>query len=90
MLQLCPLLLSQKAEKFLEKLDADLRQRIEERLRNLQDNPVPADAKFMGRDSGDKIFRYRIGGHRALYKLKDKEKIVLIAKIDKRPRVYDR
>lgn len=82
--------LSQKADKFLEKLETDLRQRIEERLRNLGNNPVPPDAKFMGRDSEDKIFRYRIGGYRALYKLKDKEKIVLIAKIDKRPRVYDR
>jgi mRNA interferase RelE/StbE len=82
--------ISQKAEKFLEKLDAELRQRIEERLRNLQNEPVPADAKFIGRDLGDKIFRCRIGGYRALYKLKDKEKIVLVAKIDKRPRIYDR
>lgn len=82
--------LSQKAEKFLEKVDVDLRQRIEERLRNLQNNPVPTDVKFIGRDSGDKIFRYRIGGYRALYKIKENEKIVLIAKIDKRPRVYDR
>ena len=31
-----------------------------------------------------------MGGYRALYKVKEAEKIVLIAKIDKRPRVYDR
>ena len=44
----------------------------------------------MGRENGDKIFRYRIGDHRALYKVKEKEKIVLITKIDKRPRVYNK
>lgn len=35
-----------------------------------------------------KIFRYRIGDFRALYKVKEAEQIVLVAKIDKRPRVY--
>ena len=83
--------LSQKAQKFLEKLDSHIRTRIEDRLRNLKDIPVPSDAKYIGRDdAGDKIFRYRIGDYRALYKVKDREKIVLVAKIDKRPRVYDR
>ena len=81
--------LSQKAQKFLEKLDKHIRDRIEERLKKLGEEPVPSDAKFIYRDNEDKVFRYRIGDFRALYKLKDKEKIVLIAKIDKRPRVYD-
>ena len=80
--------LSQKAQKFLEKLDKHLCERIKDRLKNLADNPVPSDAKFICRDNGDKIFRYRIGDYRALYKLKEKEKIVLITKIDKRPKVY--
>jgi mRNA-degrading endonuclease RelE of RelBE toxin-antitoxin system len=35
------------------------------------------------------IFRYRIGKFRALYKVKEKQKIILIAKIDKRDKVYD-
>ncbi|MBI2507482.1 type II toxin-antitoxin system RelE/ParE family toxin [Candidatus Woesearchaeota archaeon] len=56
----------------------------------LMGEPVPSDAKFIGRDeSGEKIFRYRIGDYRALYKIKDHEKVILITKIDKRPRVYD-
>lgn len=54
------------------------------------DEPVPADAKFICRDNGEKVFRYRIGDYRALYKVKENEKVVLIAKIDKRPTVYDR
>ena len=82
--------LSQKSQKFLEKLDNHIRERIEERLRKLGEEPVPSDAKFISRDNNDKVFRYRIGDYRALYKVKDKEKIVLIAKIDKRPRVYDK
>ena len=76
------------SQKFLEKLDNHIRERIEERLRKLGEEPVPSDAKFISRDNDDKLFRYRIGDYRALYKVKDKEKIVLVAKIDKRPRVY--
>ena len=80
--------LSQNSQKFLEKLDKHVKERIEERLRKLGEEPVPSDSKFIFREKGDKLFRYRIGDYRALYKVKDKEKIVLIAKIDKRPRVY--
>ena len=81
--------LSQQSQKFLEKLDKHIRERIEERLKKLSQEPIPSDAKFILRDDEDKVFRYRIGDFRALYKVKDQEKIVLIAKIDKRPRVYD-
>ena len=85
------IVLSQRAEKFLCKLDNHLKERIEERLKNLSGNPVPSDAKFIGRDKdGNKIFRYRIGDYRSLYKAKEMKKIILIAKIDKRPRVYKR
>ena len=80
---------STRAKKFLKKLDKHLATRIIDRLENLKENPVPSDAVFIGREGGDKIFRYRIGDYRALYKLKDSEKIVLVTKIDKRPRVYD-
>ena len=80
--------LSQNTQKFLDKLDEHIKMRIEERLRKLSIEPVPSDAKFIGRDKGERIFRFRIGGYRALYKLKENEKIVLIAKIDKRPRIY--
>ena len=82
---------SEWAEKFLNKLDQHIRIRIEERLKKLEDNPVPSDAKFIGRDEwGQKVFRYRMGDFRALYKIKESEDIVLITKIDKRPRVYER
>jgi len=80
--------LSQRSQKFLEKIDDHIQKRIESRLIKLGENPIPNDAKFICRDNGDKVFRYRIGEYRALYKVKDKEKIVLVTKIDKRPRIY--
>lgn len=81
--------LSQRAQKFLEKLDKHIRERIENSLRRLKDNPIPSDAKFVGRDNNEMVFRYRIGDYRVLYKVKEAQKIVLIARIDKRPRIYN-
>ena len=80
---------SDKAKRFLKKLDKHIASRIIDKLESLKENPVPSDAVFIGRENGDKVFRHRIGDYRALYKLKDLDKIVLVTKIDKRPRVYD-
>lgn len=79
---------SQKAKKFLKSLDKHIYERIVSRIENLQENPVPSDSKFIGRDKGEKVFRYRVGDYRVLYKLKEKDKIVLITKIEKRSKVY--
>lgn len=68
--------ISQRAQKFLDKLDFHIKERIEKTLKRLENNPVPSDAKFIGRENGDKIFRYRIGDYRALYKLKEKENVL--------------
>lgn len=80
--------MSQDAQGFLVKLDAHISKRIKERLTKLATFPVPTDAKFIIRQDSDKVFRIRIGDLRALYKVKEKENVILIAKIDKRPRVY--
>jgi len=55
--------LSERAQKFLDKLDKYTRDRIENRLRNLKENPIPSDAKFICRDKEGMIFRYRIGDY---------------------------
>ncbi|MDO8564334.1 MAG: type II toxin-antitoxin system RelE/ParE family toxin [Nanoarchaeota archaeon] len=78
-----------KSKKFLKKLDKHIAIRIVDKLENLKDNPVPSDSVFIGREEGEKVFRYRIGDYRALYKLKESEKIILVIKIDKRSKVYD-
>ena len=81
--------LSVRVQGFLEKLDVNNKERIEKRLKNLENNPVPSDSKFIGRDYGEMVFRYRIGKFRALYKIKENQKVILVTKIDKRERVYD-
>jgi len=81
--------LSIRAQKFLDKLDNNTKEIIEKRLKNLEDNPIPSDSKFIGRINDEMVFRYRIGKFRVLYKVKEAQKIVLITKIDKRDRVYD-
>ena len=81
--------LSVRAQKFLKKLEKNIKERIEKRLKNLEKNPVPSDSKFIGRENSESIFRYRIGKYRILYKVKEKEKIVLVTKINKRDRIYN-
>ena len=81
--------LSQNAQKFLDKIDFELKNRIEKTLKRLESNPVPSDAKFLGRQKDEKIFRYRIGKYRALYLIDEKNKTILVTKIDKRDKVYD-
>ena len=80
--------LSVRVQKFLNRLDYLIKKRIEERLKKLKDNPVPSDTKFVGRYKGEKIFRYRIGDYGALYKIKENQNIILITKLDKRPKIY--
>ena len=81
--------LSQRAQKFLDKLDSQIKERVEKTLKRLENNSVPSDAKFIRRENGEKIFRYRIGDYRALYSIDENKKIILVIKIDKRPTVYD-
>jgi len=78
---------SNQAKNFLKKLDKQDLDRFLNRLENLQNNPIPSDAKFIGRDNGEMVFRYRIGKFRALYKVKEVQKILLVTKIDKRDKV---
>ena len=80
---------SDKAKKFLKKLDKHITERILNRIERLKQEPVPSDAKFIGRDNGEMVFRYRAGDYRALYKIKYDQNIILVTKIDKRPRAYD-
>ena len=81
--------LSLHAQKFLDSLDNHIKERIEKTLKRLELNSVPSDAKFIGREEGEKVFRYRIGDYRALYIIDESKKIILVTKINKRPRVYN-
>lgn len=80
---------SEKAKKFIKKSDKDVVERILKGIEKLKENPIPSDTKFIGRDNGEMVFRYRIGKFRALYKVKEIQKTLLVTKIDKRNKVYD-
>tara|TARA_R110002111_G_scaffold177181_1_gene243198 strand:+ start:5049 stop:5315 length:267 start_codon:yes stop_codon:yes gene_type:complete len=82
--------LTTRVHRFIEKHDNATTNRIEKSLKRLEQNPVPSDAKFIGRISNEKVFRIRIGMFRALFSVNEKFKVVLVHKIDKRARVYDR
>jgi len=77
---------SNKAKKYLHKCDSVLRERIIDKIEQLKDDPVPHNAVSVSGE--EKTFRIRIGDQRVLYKVKWNEKIILVAKIDKRPRAY--
>src|SRR3989338_7096727 len=76
--------LARKPLKYIDSLDWHISERIKQTLKSkLSENPVPSDAKFIGRHEGETVFRIRVGDHRALYKVKHNQNIVLIVKIDK-------
>ncbi len=79
--------LSERAQKFLDRFDEYVKERIKKSLKKLELNPIPHDVKFIRRVNGNKLFRIRIGNYRVLYVVEGE--LVLITKIDKRSRVYD-
>ena len=80
--------LSQRAKRFLTKLDDYVEAQIVKRLRNLKVEPFPSDSKFINRSFNKKIYRYRVGRFRILYEVIENKNIILITKIDKRSKIY--
>jgi len=80
-------LLHRRAESFLGKLDANKRNRIADKLKELEEFPGPKLdlTKIAGEED---TFRLRIGKYRALFKIYSKENIIVIVNIDLRKRVY--
>ena len=81
--------LSQRVQRFLDKLDNYLKNRIEKSLKRLKTNPISNNTKFIKRENNDKIFRYRIGNYRVLYSVNESKKLILLINLDKRSKVYD-
>ena len=80
-------LLHKKAERFLKELKPEDRERIVSKLKQLENFPtIRLDIiKIAGETD---TFRLRVGEYRALFKVYEKEKIIVIAKIDIRKRIY--
>ena len=80
-------LLHKKVSKFLEKLDAETRKRMTGSLRELESFPnVKLDIiKIAGEEN---TFRLRLGKLRALFKVYNEEKVIVVIKLDSRRRIY--
>ncbi len=75
-------------ENFLKKADKILRERPCKKIEALREDPIPHDAKRVV-NRKEKTFRVRVRDYRILYIVYFEDNTILIAKIDKRPRVYD-
>lgn len=78
-------LLSPKANDFLEKLDKKDKERMKNKLRNLRENPElgkPLTGKLAG------LWSLRAGDYRALYQIRHNKFLILVLKIRHRKNVY--
>jgi mRNA-degrading endonuclease RelE of RelBE toxin-antitoxin system len=68
---------SRSVEKQLAAVSQDDRELVVTRIRNLAEQPRPKRIKTLARD----VYRLRIGRYRVIYKILQKEEVILIGKI---------
>ena len=78
--------LSRKAEKALEDVPSEIRQRLDERIFELSRTPFPEGCKKLR--GARNAYRLRVGDYRILYVLLKKDEI-LVFKIARRETAYD-
>ncbi len=82
------ILFSKKAAKFVSNLPPGYKNKLKEILSALKENPYSYPYKKIRGETN--LYRIRIGKYRILYEInKDKNQIIIL-KIDKRERVYER
>ena len=80
-------LLHKKAHEFLKGLNIQDKQHIVNKLKQLEDFPtVRLDIVKIAGEAN--TFRLRIGKYRALFKIYENEKIIVVAKIGLRRKIY--
>jgi len=78
-------LLHPRAAKELEKIEAQIKSGIKERLKELRDNPERIGKRLKPSD----FWSLRIGDYRAIYEIDRNKKQVIILFIGHRKKVYD-
>ncbi|MEJ6482022.1 type II toxin-antitoxin system RelE/ParE family toxin [Nostoc punctiforme UO1] len=78
--------ISKKAAKQLKKLSADIRDRINEKILELADNPRSSGVVKL-ENTGNK-YRIRVGNYRILYEIQDDILILKVVRIGHRRDVY--
>ena len=77
--------LPKMVQKELDRLPADISDRILERLTALEANPRPADVKKL---KGRLAWRIRIGNYRAIYEINDHAHQIILVTVAHRREVY--
>jgi len=78
--------LSRRAFEFLEKVDPRTREKVMEKLRELEQSPFPRGClKLKGEVD---TYRLRVGPIRVLYKILWDEKVTIVFKIERRKKAY--
>lgn len=77
--------LNRDAEKFYEKVDRKLKDRLKELFAVLAQNPVPVDAYDVKKISGrDNEYRIRLSSYRVIYRVDWDTSVVRIGVIERR------
>ena len=72
------------AEKRLDSYDAPLRNRIISKFDEIADDPRGTDSKKLDGD----IYRVRVGQHRIVYEVRDKNRTAVVLRIGHRSEIY--
>ncbi|MDP3742096.1 MAG: type II toxin-antitoxin system RelE/ParE family toxin [Candidatus Micrarchaeota archaeon] len=77
--------LSNKAEKQFKQLEDKLHTKIIELFKTLENNPVPKEQYDLLKVGGEPdTYRIRLSSHRTVYRIFWQEKVIRIAKIERR------
>ena len=74
------------AEKYLNRLNANDRDRIDDAIEGLEKEPPEGDIRPVSGQSG--TFRLRVGSYRAIFRYKDN--CIFVTHIDPRGQVYNK
>lgn len=77
-------LLHPKVHRFLDKQDLPLRERLEDGLRKLKEDPY----RYLEPVQGADVYKFRIGQYRALVDLEPDRNVVKVQVLDHRRRIY--
>ncbi len=77
-------MLHPRVDRFIDKLERSVAERIRKKLRLLQDEPF----RFLEHHEGADVFKLRIGDYRALIDVDSTKRIVYVRHLDHRKRIY--
>jgi mRNA interferase RelE/StbE len=80
--------LTARARKQYKALDPVVRERVGRALRDLSDDPTPAQVKALA--SGGSLLRVRVGAWRIIYQIDHNQPCVVIVDIGHRSSIYRR